>query len=69
MRHLGENFGYNIPVAPLTGRVEGKCITGDRRTSIWTLQTKKRPEQKWPKPHSNNLKVELKILYAYQIQY
>ena len=46
MRHLGENFGYNIPVAPLTGRVEGKCITGDRRTSIWTLQTKKRPEQK-----------------------
>ena len=47
MRHLGENFGYYVPVAPLTGRVEGKSVTGDRRTSIWTLQTKNGLDRKY----------------------
>lgn len=39
MRKLGDNFGYYLPVPPLTGRVE--CPSGDRKTCIWTLHSKK----------------------------
>ena len=39
MRKLGDNFGYYLPVPPLTGRVE--CPSGDRKTCIYTLHRKK----------------------------
>ena len=45
MRKLGDNFGYYLPVPPLTGRVEGN--TGDRKTCIWTLHRKRTESIKW----------------------
>ena len=50
MRHLGEKFGYYVPVTPLTGRVE--CNSGDRKTCIWTLHS------------TNKTRWDIKVLIA-----
>ena len=43
MRQLGENFGYYVPVTPLTGQVSG--VSGDRKTCIWTLVSSKEKQK------------------------
>ena len=40
MRIVGENVGYALTVAPLSGRVEGP--TGERRTEVWTMVSAKK---------------------------
>ena len=44
MRELGENFGYYLPVTPLTGPVVGvgDRVGGDRKTCVWTLVSSKK---------------------------